>query len=269
MSVSGISGRGRSQLARVLAGGRSSVTPGEVAAALDLDHVAASKKLARWASQGWLRRVRRGLYVAVPVDVEDPRSWSEDPLILADAVWAPCYFTGWTAANHWTLTEQVFRTTVLKTTGRVRRTTQRLLDYQYLVSHVAGQQMEWGLTPLWRAARRFLIADPARVVIDVLDDPRLGGGIRLGAEILEAYLTEHPVESLIDYGDRLGNHTVFKRLGYIAETARLDVDDLVARCATRISAGVSLLDPTGPAGGERVSVWGLRVNVRITPSEPS
>jgi len=209
--------------------------------------------------------VRRGLYVAVPVDVEDPRSWSEDPLILADAVWAPCYFTGWTAANHWTLTEQVFRTTVLKTTGRVRRTAQRLLDYQYLVSHVAGQHMEWGLTPLWRAARRFLIADPARVVIDVLDDPRLGGGIRLGAEILEAYLTEHPVESLIDYGDRLGNHTVFKRLGYLLEALHINADDIVEQCLIRRSAGVTRLDPSVVGSGHVSHRWSLRINVAIAP----
>jgi len=257
------------ELTRVLAGGRGSVTPGEVAAALDVDRVEAAKKLARWASQGWLRRVRRGLYVPVPVDVDDPRSWSEDPLVLADSVWAPCYFTGWTAANHWALTDQVFRTTVLKTTGRVRRATQYLLDHQYLVGHVSPRHMEWGLAVLWRASHRLLVADPARVVIDVLDDPRLSGGIRLGAEILEAYLAEYPVAPLLEHGDRLGNHTVFKRLGYIAEATRLDVDDLVAQCGARISAGVSILDPTGPPGGERVSRWGLRVNVRILRSEPS
>ena len=30
-----------------------------------------------WASRGWLRRVRRGLYIAVPVDARDPATWGE------------------------------------------------------------------------------------------------------------------------------------------------------------------------------------------------
>jgi len=45
-----------------------------------------ARKLARWARLGWLRRVRRGLYIPVPVEAEDPRRWTDDPLYLADAV---------------------------------------------------------------------------------------------------------------------------------------------------------------------------------------
>ena len=109
----------------------------------------AAKKLARWAEQGWLRRVRRGLYIPVPVDVEHPELWSEDPLFLADAVWSPCYFTGWTAASHWGLTEQIFRTIVVRTTGRVRTTRQELLDQDYLVGHVPESVMAW-VSKCWR-----------------------------------------------------------------------------------------------------------------------
>jgi predicted transcriptional regulator of viral defense system len=269
MSTSGISGRGRAELARTLAGGRRFVTPEVVASALGIDAATAAKKLSRWTEEGWLRRARRGLYVPVPVDVADPRSWSEDPLVLADAVWAPCYFTGWTAASQWALTEQTFRTTVVRTTQRVRRSTQRLLDHEYLVGHTKERHMTWGLVASWRGERRLWVADPARVVIDVLDDPALGGGIRHIAEILETYLAQHPAETLIDYGDRLGNRTVFKRLGYLVQVTDLDVDNLVASCAARISTGVSLLDPTGPEESDRVPEWGLRVNVRISRAEPS
>lgn len=268
-SLRGISGAGRAELALALAGGRRVVTPGDVAAALAIDSATAAKKLARWTEQGWLRRARRGLYVPVPVDVADPRSWSEDPWILADAVWAPCYLTGWTAANHWSLTEQMFRTVVLKTTGRVRRSKHHLLDHEYLVGHVGAENITWGVSPVWRADRRLLVADPARVVVDSLDDPSLIGGARHGADVVAAYLAEHPAATLIEYGDRLGNSAVFKRLGYIAEHAQLDDADLVAACASRIASGISMLDPTGPSTGERDSTWGLRINVTITGQESS
>lgn len=266
---SGISRSGREELTAVTARGRRLVTVEDVAARLDLESEEAAKKLARWAEQGWFRRVRRGLYIPVPVDVEQPELWSEDPLVVADAVWSPCYFTGWTAANHWGLTEQVFRTIVVKTSKRVRTADQVLLDQDYLVGHVSEAVMEWGLRRVWRDERRVQLADEARTVIDVLDDPSIGGGIRHVAEILEAYITDFDWRPLIEYADLLGNRTVFKRLGYLAELLEFGDQELTVSCRRRLSSGVSLLDPSAPDRGPRVAPWGLRANVRIEASGSS
>ena len=265
----GIGVKGRAELTRVLGAGRRFVTPADVAEALEVDADAAAKKLSRWAADGWLRRARRGLYIPVPVDARNPDAWSEDPLIAATAIWSPCYFTGWTAANHWALTDQVFRTTVVRTAGRVRATSARVLDHDYVLSHASAEEMSWGLKTEWRSEVRLRFADAARTVIDILDTPRLGGGIRHGAEIVAAYLEEHDPAMLLEYGDRLGNRTVFKRLGYIAETLELTSDEFLAACRERLSAGVSLLDPDGPALGPRVTRWGLRINVLLALESPS
>lgn len=259
----GITGVGRDELAAVVGRGRRLVGVDDVMNALHTDRREAATKLARWAARGWLRRVRRGLYIPVPVDAENPATWSEDPLYIADAVWSPCYFTGWTSVGHWGLTEQVFRTTVLKTSGRVRASIQTLLDHEYLVAHCAPDDLSWGMKTEWRGDRRLHMADPARTVVDILDDPRLGGGIRHGAEIVSTYLAEREPADLISYGDRLGNGAVFKRLGYIASTFDVGSPDLIEKCKSRISAGISLLDPGGPDEGRRVTTWGLRVNVRL------
>ena len=106
-------------------------------------------------------------------------------------------------------------------------------------------------------------------MIDALDDPRLAGGIRHAAEITDAYLYEHDPLTLIEYGDRLGNRAVFKRLGYIVETLGRDQPDLITASQARVSAGISPLDPQGPKGGRRSMRWGLRVNVTLTPVEPA
>jgi predicted transcriptional regulator of viral defense system len=180
---------------------------------LGIDADTAAKKLSHWAEYGWLRRVRRGLYIGVPVEAAQPAAWSEDPLVVAAEVW-PCYFTGWTAANEWALADQVFRTTVLKTTARVRAATVRLLDHDYLITSVSNANMQWGVKSQWRSEVRLRFADPARTVVDILDSPKFGGGMRHGAEILAAYLDEHDPAKLIEYGDMLGNRAVFKRLGY-------------------------------------------------------
>jgi predicted transcriptional regulator of viral defense system len=265
----GISGPGRSELAGVTARGRRILSVDDVAATLEIDSTTAAKKLARWANQGWLRRVRRGLYIPVPVEAENPEAWSEDPLILADAVWAPCYFTGWTAASHWGFTEQIFRTTVLKTTRRVRGTRERLLDYDFVLAHVPERFMAWGMQGVWRDDRRVQMADRARTVIDILNDPSVGGGIRHCAEVLAAYLSGNDWRTLVEYGDRIENRTVFKRLGYLAEAAELGANDLVDECRRRLSAGISLLDPGALPAGRRATDWGLRLNVTVTPMDAS
>lgn len=175
---SGISGRSRTLLSRLTARGRQLVTVDDAVETLDLGRTEAAKLLARWAEQGWLRRVRRGMYIAVPVDAERPDQWSADPLVIATAVWSPCYFTGWTAGNYWGLTEQIFQTTIVRTSTRVRSTDQTLLDHRYLVGSVSSEKLEWGIRSVWQGATRIRMADPTRVIVDVLDDPSIGGGIR-------------------------------------------------------------------------------------------
>ncbi len=264
MQSAGISGRGRAELAQVLATWPRFIKPADVAETLDVDGITAAKKLAHWAETGWVRRVRRGLYIGVPVYVTNPAAWSEDALLVAAEVWSPCYFTGWTAAHHWALTEQVFRTTILKTSERVRTSSVRLLDDDYLVHHISDDALTWGLKTDWKGDTPLRFADPARTVVDILDAPRLGGGIRHGAEVLMAYLDEQDPAQLIEYGDRLRDRTVFKRLGYLVETFDLDLPSLVSACLERVSSSrISALDPDGPEGGRRYRRWRLRVNVTV------
>lgn len=265
-SGAGISGAGRAQLTAILASGRRFVTPDQAAHVLGVDACVAAKRLARWADNGWLRRVQRGLYLAVPADAADPAAWTENPLIVAAQVW-PGYFTGWTAASYWSLTDQSSRVTVLKTTTRVRAAAVRLLDNDYLIS-TAGD-MSWGLKTQWFDEYRLRFADPARAVVEILDSPRIAGGIRHGADILATYLTDHEAETLLIYSERLGNRSVFKRLGFLVETLGLALPDLVETCLRHLSKGLSKLDPDGPAGGSTSTRWRLRVNVRISPEGPS
>lgn len=265
---SGISRVGRDELSRVIGHGRRFVHAVDVSEALGVPRKEAVAKLGAWYRNGWVRRVRRDLYIPVPVDADDPLSWSEDPLVVADEIWAPCYFTGWTAANHWGLTEQIFRTTVVKTIKRVRASSARALGHDYLLSHADSEDLDWGLDNVWVAERRIRMASPARTVIDILDDPRLGGGTRHGAEILSTYLRENDATSLLDAADRLGNGAVFKRLGYLVSQIGGD-QELIERCRSRLSSGLSLLDPSAPARGPYAREWNLRVNVSVGQEDSS
>jgi predicted transcriptional regulator of viral defense system len=261
--IGGLSAAGRRELAVLFSGGERTTTVESAAGALGISRQDAAKRLAAWASRGWLRRLRRGLYLAVPVDAQDPGAWSEDSWYLADLVWNPCYVTGWSSANHWSLTDQVFRSTVVATTQRVRRVEQELAANAYLVHHVGPERLEWGLRAEWRHDRRVLVADPARTVAEMLDVPTLGGGIRHVAEILDTYLMDGEPSALVDSVERLGNGAAFKRLGYLAERLGADHSELVRACERHITSGVSRLDPALPATGRRSPKWGLLLNAEV------
>jgi predicted transcriptional regulator of viral defense system len=97
----------------------------------------------------------------------------------------------------------------------------------------------------------------------------MGGGIRHIADILKAYLSyERRNDSLLlEYAHKLGNRTVFKRLGYLLEAAKANDATLIEACRKAMSSGISLLDPSAPRKGRFVRRWNLRVNVVLDLGE--
>ena len=115
-----------------------------------------------------------------------------------------------------------------------------------------------GLETAWQEEVRLLFADPARTVVEILDAPRIGGGIRHAAEILQAYLDEHEGERLVEYALRLGNRAVLKRLGFLLESQGWGAPELIAAFALSSPAASRCLIPTGPDGAARAGVAAAR-----------
>jgi predicted transcriptional regulator of viral defense system len=97
----------------------------------------------------------------------------------------------------------------------------------------------------------------------MLDTPMLGGGIRHVGDIVSAYFgSEHRDETrLVQYAERLGNRTVFKRLGFLIERFGIEAPRLLEQCRQRLSRGLSSLDPDVRERGKIVKRWNLRINV--------
>jgi predicted transcriptional regulator of viral defense system len=265
---SGISRRHRAALERLHREGGPAVDARTAAAILGVSHGEASRLLGYFSRHGWLSRVRRGLYVPVPLDTRRPGEWIEDPWIVAARLFDPCYIGGWSACEHWGLTEQLFRTILVVTARRVRDRDVELQGIPFQLT-VRPDTKLFGTVGVWRGRTKVSVSDPSRTVIDIFDDPRLGGGIRTCADVLHEYLAgEHRSDHLlIEYGDRLGNRTVFKRLGFVLERAGEPAPDLIAACLDRRSAGLGSLDPSVAETGRIVRRWGLRVNVTLRPGE--
>lgn len=233
-------------------------------AVLGLDAGRTRTLLAYLARRGWLSRVRRGLYVAVPLDTRRPGEWTEDAWVVAERTFSPCYIGGWTACQHWGLTDQVFRTVLVVTGRKVRGREPVIQGTPYRVTARSEDKL-FGTTVVWRQQVRVRVSDPSRTIVDLLDDPTLGGGMRNVADVVHEYLTgEHRDDDLlIAYADRLGNRAGFKRLGFVLEHLDIDALGLVAACLERRSAGLVALDPSVQLKGRIVRRWGIRANVRL------
>ncbi|MBK6407399.1 MAG: type IV toxin-antitoxin system AbiEi family antitoxin domain-containing protein [Holophagales bacterium] len=89
----------------------SLVSTATAAELLGLPRGAATLTLLRLADRGWLSRVRRGLYLILPLEAGQDGGAVEDPWVLADELFGPCYVGGWTAAEHWGSPDRLFRST--------------------------------------------------------------------------------------------------------------------------------------------------------------
>ncbi len=238
----------------------------DAAAVLGVDRAEASRILGYLASRRWLARIRRGLYVPAPLEAADPGDWRADPWLVALHVFAPCYVGGWSACEHWGLTEQLFRELLVVTARPQRQAHVRIQGSDF---RLAARQPRtiFGTRPVWRGRERVDVSDPSRTVVDILDDPPIGGGIRHVAEAVREYFEgEHRDDDrLLAYVEQLGNRAVFKRLGFLVQQLEIvESDELIETCLQRKSAGISALDPSIDAKGRITRRWNLRVNARVS-----
>jgi len=242
-------------------------TAEDAAAALGVSRDEAARITGYLASKGWLSRVRRGLFTVVPLEADVPEAWRADPWLVAARVFAPCYIGGWSACEHWSLTEQLFRSVLVVSAEPQRRARLVVQGTEFRVARRKPEAL-FGTRKVWRGRDRVDVSDPTRTIVDVLDDPSTGGGIRNVADVADVYFTgdHRDDELLVGYADRLGNRTVFKRLGYLLETLEVDAPDLIETCLSRRSAGLAKLDPSIRNGGRITKRWGLRINAQIQPT---
>lgn len=258
-TIGGLRRGSRERLSKVLRQAKGSISPADASRALNVEQPEAARLLSKWASRGWLTRVRRGLYVPVPLESSTADLPLDDAWIVAERLFAPCYIGGWTAAAHWGLTEQLFRSTLVVTIRRPRARRVEAQGTVYVVRTVASTAM-FGLKPIWRDRVKVNVSDPTRTILDLLDTPALGGGITSVLDMLKSYFSSayRDPKLLIQYADQLGNKAAFKRLGFLAATYLPNEAEIVAECRKRLSAGNAKLDPKMPTY-RLVTAWRLLV----------
>jgi predicted transcriptional regulator of viral defense system len=256
-SLTGLGKADRERIGSLIRDTKGVISVDEAADILGVSSVEAAKMLSRWSRKGWLSRVRRGFYIPIPIESRTADVPLEDPWLIAARLYNPCYIGGWSAAEYWNLTEQIFRTVIVLTTKKPRDRSPILKGTNFMLRTISEKTM-FGLKPAWRGRAKVSVSDPSRTMIDILSDPRLGGGIRPTADILNNYLKSEykNLARLIEYAERLNNGAVFKRLGFLLEKAAPDEVEQIVACQKKLTAGNTKLDPQ-LAADKLVTRWKL------------
>jgi predicted transcriptional regulator of viral defense system len=262
--ISGISEKNRKLLDSLNRTQKGPFSAEEATKVLRMPRKDISILLSYFVRRGWLSRIRRGLYITVPLGTVNPQELKENPWIVANHIFDPCYIGGWSAAGYWEFTEQIFNSVVVFTLRKLRSKNIQIQGADYVLKFV--NKKYFGKTKtVWVDNEKVRLSDPIQTIVDVLDAPSIGGGIRNIAEIVSEYFKSkyRNDDEIVKYIEARKNKTIYKRLGYLIEACSIDAPVLKEKCKINISTGFSLLDPTVEAKGIFNSKWNLRVNVSI------
>ncbi|OGV28477.1 MAG: hypothetical protein A3E88_05055 [Legionellales bacterium RIFCSPHIGHO2_12_FULL_35_11] len=259
MITKGIGNEYRRKLALIVNVAKGIIAPKMVSETLNISQQEAGRVLSRWNRQGWIKRIKRGVYI--PIAAEDITGMCsiEDSWILADRLFSPGYIGGFSAIKHWDFSEQLFETTTFFTSKKIQDRHPVIGNTKFHLKTIIDYKM-FGTQVVWRDNTKILVSDPTKTIIDLLDDPSIVGGMRIVKDIFLEYKESNffNVEKLISYAEKMGNKTILKRLGFLMETEGFY--DLIKQyeLPSKISSGYSLFDP----GVENTSVirkWNLKI----------
>lgn len=237
----------------------------EASHTLDLSGSQTSKILSRWVQQGRLVRLRRGLYQVVPLDALSTEVSLEDPLILVSRLFGKSYLAGWSAAEHWGLTEQIYRDYCVVTQEQMPSALQTVAGFQFVTFRFQSK-LCFGTTALWVDREKIQVSDPSKTLIDMFHIPAMAGGGRPLLDCFKQYLQhEHKdLQKLCHYGLRMQNGALFKRLGFCAEKFLGEENLVSSMCRSQLTSGFAYLDPAVKTDCALITRWRLYVPKAVT-----
>jgi len=242
--LAGIGKTGRARLSKVLERNPGTINAKDIAELLELTLTEANRVLSRWCTNGWLYRVKRGVYIPVPIDSTSGEILIEEPFVIADSLYSPGYVAGFSAIKNWDLSEQIIETIYYFSAKQVKERSPVYGSTRFQIKTIKKDRL-FGTKTIWYGSKKVKVSDPTKTIVDILDDPKLVGGMSVVYDVFKEYVeTKHrDFKLLLEYADRIGNKTIFKRLGFMIDTKLDDIPVEFRNLQERLSSGYSNFDP--------------------------
>ena len=223
-----------------------------------ITNIAASQLLARWKKQGWVERIKQGIYIILPIEIDANLHSIEDPYILIPKLFGKnSYIGGYSAAAYWGLTEQIFCDICVVVTQPIKRKINKITNINFILTKISYNH-SYGTKIIIRNEEQILISDPTKTIIDMLATPTIGGGINHVAECFHTYLFSKYFDHdlLIKYASNYSNNAIFKRMGYLSSIILGQDNQISIECTKHLSKGNAQLDPANK-GKTLITKWKL------------
>ena len=202
----------------------------------------------------------RGLYVPIQPGALGQTQVLQDPWILVPELYAPGYIGGWSALEHWELTEQLFRSICVLTHKRTAYGEAKHQGVGFFIKYIPEKNL-FGTKTLWRDNVKVPISDPHKTILDIVDDPDLGAGLQHTTDCLSQYKKQYgnrsELDQLLEYAIQINNGALFKKLGFLAEKLEFNTS-FINECARRLTTGYACLDKSAQ-NNRLVTKWRLWV----------
>jgi len=233
-----------------------------------------NKLLHHLARKRWLLRLEKGKYLILPLEAGMEGLYSVHEFVIAAHLVYPYAIAYASAFSFHALSDLLPHTVFVATTRRKAQVTVGELGLRFRFITLTPHKF-FGIQTVTIEDQPVQITTPSKTLVDGLDRPDLCGGVVELAKGLDRYGrddTGPPIARLPSGSEqrwaqltadalRLGNRTVLKRLGYLAELLGLDVGKWIGRWRAEISPGETLLDPRYGRHGRYHAGWNLRLNV--------
>jgi predicted transcriptional regulator of viral defense system len=245
------------------------ITLYEASLALDLTRRRTTLRLAALTRRGWLRRIRRGVFLVIPPTAISPRlERVHDSHVLAESLFGPCYIGGWSAASHWGIECARRHAIFVVTAAHVRRAMVCAEGFRFHLVHgpkevIAGPDIRTG--EWWGAP----VSGPARTIVDALADPRrLGGAVYLADALVTMSQSENWDEDrFLDIVRAVARGAANKRLGALIDAKGIVAHDLWRHASSNRTLGVIDLEPGTGRRGWIDRYWRVHMNAKLDGSD--
>lgn len=163
----------------------------------------------------------------------------------------------WSALNLHGMTEQI-PNVVFVQLPRYKKP-QVIFNVRYKFIHVLEKKF-FGTTSTGYGNESFQVTDKEKTILDCFEMPLYSGGydtlIRTFAK------SDLNPDKVLEYGLRIGNLAVLKRLAFLSELFSLsNYRKFRKEISTLLKDRYSPLDPMGPFEGEFIPSWKIRLNI--------